>query len=48
MKAVGTNLIVDMNKIGVSETKGGLFLAENNEKIQDMLKVQFYQQGILL
>ena len=32
MKAVGTNLIVDMNKIGVSETKGGLFLAEKQRE----------------
>jgi len=27
MKAIGSNLIVDMTKEGVSETKGGLFLA---------------------
>jgi hypothetical protein len=33
MKAIGSNLIVNMTKIGVSETKGGLFLAENKEKI---------------
>ena len=32
MKAVGTNLIVDMTKIGVSETKGGLFLAEKQRE----------------
>ena len=32
MKAIGNNLIVDMTKIGVSETKGGLFLAEKQRE----------------
>lgn len=32
MKAVGSNLIVNMTKIGVSETKGGLFLAEKQRE----------------
>jgi co-chaperonin GroES (HSP10) len=42
MKAVGTNLIVDMTKIGVSETKGGLFLAEKQR--EDIR----YAEGIVL
>ena len=32
MKAIGSNLIVDMTKQGVSETKGGLFLAEKQRE----------------
>jgi|TARA_R100000951_G_scaffold57688_1_gene48447 co-chaperonin GroES (HSP10) len=32
MKAIGNNLIVDITKIGVSETKGGLFLAEKQRE----------------
>ena len=32
MKAIGNNLIVDMTKQGVSETKGGLFLAEKQRE----------------
>tara|TARA_R100001443_G_scaffold22252_1_gene34443 strand:+ start:2387 stop:2647 length:261 start_codon:yes stop_codon:yes gene_type:complete len=32
MKAIGNNLIVDMTKIGVSETKGGLFLGEKQRE----------------
>ena len=32
MKAIGNNLIVQMSKIGVSETKGGLFLAEKQRE----------------
>ncbi len=32
MKAIGNNLIVDMTKLGVSETKGGLFLAEKQRE----------------
>ena len=32
MKAIGSNLIVKETKIGVSETKGGLFLAEKQRE----------------
>ena len=32
MKAIGSNLIVNMTKIGVSETKGGLFFAEKQRE----------------
>ena len=32
MKAIGNNLIINMTKIGVSETKGGLFLAEKQRE----------------
>lgn len=32
MKAIGNNLIVNMTKHGVSETKGGLFLAEKQRE----------------
>ena len=32
MKAIGSNLIVSGTKIGVSETKGGLFLAEKQRE----------------
>ena len=32
MKAIGSNLIVDMTKQGISETKGGLFLAEKQRE----------------
>jgi len=32
MKAIGNNLIVNETKIGVSETKGGLFLAEKQRE----------------
>ena len=32
MKAIGSNLIVNMTKHGVSETKGGLFLAEKQRE----------------
>ena len=32
MKAIGNNLIVNMTKVGVSETKGGLFLAEKQRE----------------
>ena len=32
MKAIGNNLIVDVAKIGISETKGGLFLAEKQRE----------------
>jgi len=32
MKAIGNNLIVDMTEQGVSETKGGLFLAEKQRE----------------
>ncbi len=32
MRAIGNNLIVNETKIGVSETKGGLFLAEKQRE----------------
>ena len=32
MKAIGNNLIVNMTKQGVSETKGGLILAEKQRE----------------
>jgi co-chaperonin GroES (HSP10) len=32
MKAIGSNLLVNETKIGVSETKGGLFLAEKQRE----------------
>ena len=32
MQAIGKNIIVEMNKIGVSETKGGLLLAEKQRE----------------
>jgi len=32
MKAIGNNLIVNLTKQGVSETKGGLFLAEKQRE----------------
>ena len=32
MKAIGNNLIVNTTKQGVSETKGGLFLAEKQRE----------------
>ena len=32
MRAIGSNLIVNMTKQGVSETKGGLFLAEKQRE----------------
>ena len=32
MKAIGRNLIVNMTKVGVSETKGGLLLAEKQRE----------------
>ena len=32
MKAIGSNLIVNMTKIGVSETKGGLLLGEKQRE----------------
>jgi len=32
MKAIGNNLIVNMTKQGVSETKGGLFLGEKQRE----------------
>jgi|TARA_R110001583_G_scaffold75860_1_gene208391 co-chaperonin GroES (HSP10) len=32
MKAIGRNLIVNMPKQGVSQTKGGLFLAEKQRE----------------
>jgi co-chaperonin GroES (HSP10) len=32
MRAIGRNLIVNMTKIGVSETKGGLLLAEKQRE----------------
>ena len=32
MKAIGNNLIVNETKIGVSETKGGLFLAKKQRE----------------
>ena len=32
MKAIGNNLIVNMTKQGISETKGGLFLAEKQRE----------------
>ena len=32
MKAIGNNLIINITKIGVSETKGGLFLAEKQRE----------------
>jgi len=32
MKAIGSNLIIKETKIGVSETKGGLFLAEKQRE----------------
>ena len=32
MKAIGNNLIVNITKQGVSETKGGLFLAEKQRE----------------
>tara|TARA_R110000751_G_scaffold130043_1_gene232017 strand:+ start:1445 stop:1705 length:261 start_codon:yes stop_codon:yes gene_type:complete len=32
MKAIGRNLIVNMTKIGVSETKGGLLLGEKQRE----------------
>ena len=42
MKAIGNNLIVQMSKIGVSETKGGLFLAEKQR--EDIR----YAEGIII
>jgi co-chaperonin GroES (HSP10) len=42
MKAIGSNLIVNMTKIGVSETKGGLFLAEKQR--EDIR----YAEGVIL
>ena len=38
MKAIGNNLIVNMTKQGVSETKGGLFLAEKQR--EDIKKIK--------
>ena len=32
MKAIGRNLLVNMTRVGVSETKGGLFLAEKQRE----------------
>ena len=32
MKAIGKNIIVEIAKLGVSETKGGLFLAEKQRE----------------
>ena len=32
MKAIGRNLIVEPSKVGVSETKGGLLLAEKQRE----------------
>ena len=32
MKAIGNNLIVNLTKQGISETKGGLFLAEKQRE----------------
>ena len=32
MRAIGRNLIVNMTKVGVSETKGGLLLAEKQRE----------------
>jgi co-chaperonin GroES (HSP10) len=32
MKAIGRNLIVDMSKQGISQTKGGLLLAEKQRE----------------
>ena len=39
MKAIGRNLIVNLVKQGVAETKGGLLLAEKQERILDITKV---------
>ena len=33
MKAIGKNIIVEIAKLGVSETKGGLFLAEKQREV---------------
>tara|TARA_R110001592_G_scaffold222273_1_gene477420 strand:+ start:1479 stop:1739 length:261 start_codon:yes stop_codon:yes gene_type:complete len=32
MKAIGKNIIVEISKLGVSETKGGLLLAEKQRE----------------
>ena len=32
MKAIGRNLVVNMTKVGVSETKGGLLLGEKQRE----------------
>jgi len=42
MKAIGNNLIVNLTKQGISETKGGLFLAEKQR--EDIR----YAEGIVL
>ena len=42
MKAIGKNLIVNVTKQGVSETKGGLLLAEKQR--EDIR----YQEGVVI
>ena len=42
MKAVGRNLIVKPSKVGLAETKGGLFLAEKQR--EDIR----YAEGVIL
>jgi len=42
MKAIGKNLIVKISKQGISETKGGLFLAEKQR--EDIR----YAEGIII
>jgi hypothetical protein len=32
MKAIGRNLVVNMTKVGVSETKGGLLLGDKQRE----------------
>ena len=32
MQAIGKNIVVEMSKLGVSETKGGLLLAEKQRE----------------
>jgi len=38
MEAVGKCLVIKKIKEGITKTKGGLLLAENQEKILDMSK----------
>ena len=45
MKAIGSNLIVNMTKIGVSETKGGLFLAEKQREDVRFQRAEVIQVG---
>ena len=42
MQAIGKNIVVEMSKLGVSETKGGLLLAEKQR--EDIR----YAEGVIL